>query len=110
MERPAESFETQLLSTFQEYNTALDITAVTKEQLGANRWPTPVVWIGKTDLGIVHKPDGSKDFLLLRQDAYEAGLLVTAHNQIRISCVPPELLARCVNYILPSELASRILH
>ena len=81
--------------------TTFDITFVTRQQLGTDAWPTPVVYLGKTAFGIVRKPSGSRDFLLQRQDAFEAGLQVTSGPHVSIRYVPQQLIAQCIGHVLP---------
>jgi hypothetical protein len=70
-------------------------------------FPTPVVCLVKpiTDYQIVRKAEGSRDFLLARQDAYEAGFVLAglpSHDLIRP--VPWPLLVASLDYLFPHIL------
>ena len=79
-----------------------DLTAVSREQLNADIWPTPIDFLVKMDNKVVHKPEGSQDFLLLRQEISEAGwdLYGIPHADL-IRPVHWSLLQLCIKYILP---------
>ncbi len=91
-----------LLEHVKSQSLSYDITAATIDHINADVFPTPVDFLLKMNNTIVLKPDGSKDFLLLRQDIFESGrdLLGTPHNRI-LKRVPWPLLRQCIRHVVP---------
>jgi predicted nucleotidyltransferase len=81
----------------------LDAVFVTSDQIKLDVFPTPVQFLIKPNQEqAIYQPDGSKEFLLHRQDAYEAGITLVgspAHE-----CIPPvpwPLITQCLGYLSP---------
>ena len=98
---PSEKRE-HLLELVKSQSLSYDITAATIDHINADVFPTPVDFLLKMNNTIVLKPDGSKDFLLFRQDIFESGrdLLGTPHNRI-LKRVPWPLLRQCIRHVVP---------
>ena len=79
-----------------------DLTAVSEEQLNADVWPTPIDFLVRMDSTLLHKPEGSRDFLLLRQEVSEAGWdLYGIPDATPVRPVAWGLLQQCIGYLLP---------
>ena len=98
---PSEKRE-HLLDRTKQQSLPYDITVATIDHINADVFPTPVDFLLKMNNAIVLKPDGSKDFLLFRQDIFESGrdLLGTPHNRI-LKRVPWPLLRQCIRHVVP---------
>jgi predicted nucleotidyltransferase len=96
--------EPSLIETHNDSGLPIDAVVVTESQLQVDAFPTPVVLLVKPISGhtIVRAPDGSKDFLLQRQDTYEAGMaLIGPDPKELIHPVPWPLLAESLNFLFP---------
>lgn len=98
-----------LLRVHREAGHALDVTAVTREQLIVDTVPTPIDFLLKPIEGgrLVRLPEGCRDFLLQRQDAHECGCTLAGRPAREI--VPPvpwPALARCLAGLLPHLVPS----
>lgn len=87
-------------------NSAIPIDAkfVTEDQIHLDAFPPPVEFLVKMIDGwkIVHAPEGRRDFLLDRQDAYEAGkALFGPQPRDLLRPVPWPLLAESLEYLFP---------
>ncbi|HET6453527.1 MAG TPA: aminoglycoside adenylyltransferase domain-containing protein [Armatimonadota bacterium] len=99
-----ESEHPAILRVHQEAGAPVDAVFVTEEQLNADVFPTPISFLVKPIEGhkIVHVPEGRGDFLLQRQDAYEAGVALAGPDPREIMRpVPWPLLAECLDYLFP---------
>ena len=93
-----------ILKAHEDAGVPVDAVFVTKEQLDADVFPTPIGFLVKPIEGhqIVHCPEGSRDFLLQRQDAYEAGVaLVGPAAREIMRPVPWPLLAESLDFLFP---------
>jgi predicted nucleotidyltransferase len=70
----------------------IDATVMTTVQLATDTWPTPICCLIKPPGRVVTKPEGSKDALLHRQDAFEAGRLIFKRAPVDIRPVPAPLV------------------
>lgn len=82
-------------------STPFDVTVMTSDQLATDEWPTPICWMIKPPGRIVTKPEGSKDALLHRHDASEAGIVIWRNRPVEVAAVPSRLVTRCVKYVFP---------
>ena len=75
-----------ILKAHEDAGVPVDAVFVTKEQLNSDVFPTPIGFLVKPIEGhkIVHSPEGSRDFLLQRQDAYDAGVALVGPNPSEI--------------------------
>lgn len=93
-----------ILKVHQDAGIPIDAVFVTESQINTDRFPTPVEFLVKpiSDSEIFHLPEGSKDFLLQRQDAYETGAALAGPTTSKMMRpVPWPLLAESLNYLLP---------
>ena len=96
----AESEYPAILEAHKDVGVPLDAVFVTEEQLNADVFPTPIGFLVK--LKIIHVPEGRGDFLLQRQEAYEAGVaLVGPEPREIIRPVPWPLLKESLNFLFP---------
>jgi predicted nucleotidyltransferase len=82
----------------------IDAVFVTPDQLNADLYPTPVEFLVKPMEGgkLVRLPEGSRDFLLLREDAREVGVaLFGPAIQTLTRPVPWPLLAQALDFLFP---------
>lgn len=82
----------------------VDGVFVTESQIAMDIVPTPIAFTVKPISGysIVPKPEGSRDFLLQRQEAYEAG--ITVAGRLACDAIPPvpwPLLEESLDFLLP---------
>ncbi len=100
----------RVLQVQRAANLPLDAVFVTAEQVDVNVFPPPVAFLVKTFAGeskVVVLPEGNRDFLLQRQDLYEAGLtLYGPPARELLHPVPWPLLAQSLDYLLPHIIAS----
>ena len=100
----AESEYPAILQVHKDVGAPVDPVFVTEEQLNADVFPTPIGFLVKPIEGhkIVHVPEGRGDFLLQRQDAYEAGVALAGPSpREMIRPVPWPLLAESLDYLFP---------
>ena len=100
----AESQYRAILKVHEDVGAPVDAVFVTEEQVDADVFPTPISFLVKLIEGhkIVPAPEGSRDFLLQRQDAYEAGVALAGPDPREIMRpVPWPLLAECLDYLFP---------
>ena len=82
--------------------TPFDIVVVRGDQLVTDSHPTPIDFLVKMNHEIVQFPEGSRDFLLARQDVAEAGIaLVTTADTIDVPPVPWHLVEKSILCIFP---------
>ena len=82
----------------------VDAVFVTSEQLNTDRFPAPVDFLVKplSDGEIVRLPDGSRDFLLQRQDVRECDVaLLGPSPRELVQPAPWPLLAQSLDYLFP---------
>lgn len=92
----------RMLQLFNETPSLFDVTSVTLEQISKNIFPTPVDFLIKMNGKIVELPEGSRDFLLQKQDIYEEGVdLFGISHEETVKEVPWHLVMKCIHYILP---------
>lgn len=91
-----------MLRLFNKTPSSFDVTSVTLQQIKKNIFPTPVDFLIKLNSKIVELEEGSRDFLLQRQDIYEAGinLFGILHENV-VEEVPWHLLRKCIHHIFP---------
>ena len=95
-----ESEYAAILQVYQDAGGQADAVFVTEEQLNADVFPTPIGFLVK--LKIIHVPEGRGDFLLQRQEAYEAGVaLVGPEPREIIRPVPWPLLKESLDFLFP---------
>ena len=97
-----ESCILSILRVHQQAGIPIDAFFVTAHQLDAEEFPTPIDFVVKLMPGVkvIRLPSGSHDFLLQRQDAYEAGTTLigpTCREVFRP--VPWTLLSQCLDHI-----------
>lgn len=91
-----------MLQLFNKTPSFFDVTSVTLEQVKKNIFPAPVDFLIKMNSKIVELPEGSKDFLLERQDIYEAGIdLFGISHKKTVEKVLWHLVVKCIHYIFP---------
>lgn len=91
-----------MLQLFNRTPSFSDVTSVTLEQINKNVFPTPVDFLIKMNSKIVELPEGSRDFLLQRQDIYEEGIdLFGILHEKTVEKVPWHLLRKCIHHIFP---------
>lgn len=96
----AESEYPAILQVHKDVGAPVDPVFVTEEQLNADVFPTPIGFLVK--LKIIHVPEGRGDFLLQRQEAYEAGVaLVGPEPREIIRPVPWPLLKESLDFLFP---------
>ena len=93
-----------ILQIHLNVGTPVDAAFVSEAQLCTDVFPTPVTFLMKSmpDYKIVYVPEGRGDFLLQRQDVYEAGVaLVGALPKDQFNPVPWPLLTQSLDYLFP---------
>ena len=101
----AESDYPAILQVHEEAGVPVDAVFVTEEELSADVFPTPIGFLVK--LKIIHVPEGRGDFLLQRQEAYEAGVaLVGPEPREIIRPVPWRLLRQSLDFLFPHIVAN----
>ena len=92
----------RILELTKQQSLPYDIAVATIDHINVDVFPTPVDFFLKMNNTIVLKSDGSKDFLLLRQDISESGrdLLGTPHKQ-SLKRVPWPLVQQCIRHVVP---------
>lgn len=93
-----------ILHVHEEASVPVDAVFATEEQVNADMFPTSVEFFVKPMRGhrIFRKPECSRDFLMQRQDAYEAGVaLVGTDPREFIRPVPWPLLVESLDYLFP---------
>ena len=93
----------QMLGILQRLAKPFDLTFVTAAQLNQDRFPTPVEFLLKMNSQIVHKPEGSRDFLLQRQDLWECGIDLVGRS-LELEPAPWGLLQKCIDHVFPHIL------
>lgn len=96
--------ESGLLQIHRNVGVPVDAVFVAESQIGADTFPTPVVCLVKPigEYKIVHPTEGSRDFLLQRQDLYEAGIALAGPQPRDLLCpVPWPLLAESLDFLFP---------
>jgi predicted nucleotidyltransferase len=94
----------RVLDVHREAGISIDAVFVTDDQLRADAFPTPVTFLVKPMDGwkTVQVPEGRGDFLLQRQDAFEAGVwLVGPTVADLLRPVPWPLLTESLDYLFP---------
>lgn len=96
-ERPAEAAIAEVLQTHRALGIPIDAVFVAKAQLHADIFPATVAFLVKSLAGgpEFHTKEEDRDFLLQRQDVYEAG--------IALAGPPPRELLRPVPWLLLAE-------
>lgn len=98
-----------ILRVHESAGAPVDAVFVAEDQVDADVFPAQIDFLVKPMSGhsIFRKPEGSRDFLLQREDAYEAGiaLLGTDPSEI-IRPVPWPLLAECLDFLFPHIVAN----
>ena len=96
-----------ILQVHRNVGVPIDPVFITEAQLRIDAFPTQVLFLVKPTLDyknerIVYVPEGRGDFLLQRQDVYEAGVaLVGALPKDQFNSVPWPLLAQSLDYLFP---------
>ena len=96
--------EQEILQIHKSAELVLDSTYVTSDQANSDVVPTPILFVVKHfgDVQLLHLPDGSRDFPLLRQDVLCNGRCLHGagiHEVVK----PPgrELIVKTLQIILP---------
>lgn len=98
-----------ILQIHRDTAVPVDAVFVTEGQIQNDVFPTPVDFLIKPVSGgkIVQPANGSRDFLLQRQDAYESGILLTEPIPQGLMCpVPWPLIADCLDFLFPHIIPS----
>lgn len=93
-----------ILQFHQASGLPYDVVFATECDLQIDVFPAPVALLVKSFAGgkVCDKPEGSHDFLLQRQDAYEAGVsLFGPPPQALLRAVPWPLLVESLDYLFP---------
>ena len=99
-----ESKATEIVQVHQDLGVPVDAIFVTQDQAQADLFPTPIACLITPISGckMFYKPEDSSDFLLQRQDVYEAGVvLVGAAPHELVRTVPWPLLEKCLSFLFP---------
>lgn len=94
-----------ILDLHNKFGAAIDAAFVTNEQADADEFPATVDFLVKPVSGckIVRPSGGSRDFLLQRQDVYEAGVALSGQPpNMRFHPVPWALLSASLDYLFPN--------
>jgi len=79
----------------------IDATGVTQSQLRTDTVPTPLTFVTKAGT-ILRLPDGSRDFLLQRQDVHDVGIVMAGPPLKELfRPVPWTLLKDCLGFLFP---------
>lgn len=99
----AEAQHPAILRIHQDVGGPVDAVFLTEDQACADLFPTPVEFLVKlSGHKIVRVPEGRSDFLLQRQDAYEAGIALVGPDPSEIiRPVPWPLLTECLDFLFP---------
>ncbi len=90
-----------VLDVLAETTSQFDLTALTPKYLNANSYPTPFLFAIKMNSKVIHKPEGSIDFVFIRQDVHQNGKLLYSGSPIAVEMVPLPLLRRAVQTVYP---------
>lgn len=91
-----------IVEVHRSANLPTDVVFVTKDQLNTDAFPTPVDFLVKPSGCIRREPDGNRDFLTQREDAYEAGIsLLGMPPKELMHPVPWELLRKSLDFLFP---------
>ena len=95
--------ESRVLEVHRSAGISIDAVFVTEDQVHLDAFPSPLMFLVKKpmdDCTIVHVPEGRRDFLLQRQDAFEAGVwLVGPAVADLLRPVPWSLTAESLDYV-----------
>lgn len=104
-DNPPANLGSSMLLVGRYVHLPLDSVVVTESQARTDVFPTPIELFIKPgmDAAVSCAPGGSGDFLLLRQDTYEAGIpLAGPHAHHLMTPVPWRLLAQCLDSLFPN--------
>ena len=92
------------VSVSQHVGVPIDAVFVSCEQLNSDQFPSPIDFLIKSTGGAkaVRKPEGSKEFLLHKEDVYEVGVPLTGpcpHELL--NPVPWSLVEQCLDRLFP---------
>lgn len=103
---PSTSQKNKMVASLTDMHSTFDIVVTSPDLLNLNKVPTPILFRIKMNQNIVEKEKGTIDFVLNRQDAYEAGVWLLPNSSVKITPVPHEVLKESVVEMLP-YLATR---
>ncbi len=91
-----------ILNIHKKTTLPIDSTFITLNQLNKNIYPAPISFAVKMNKQLIKHKNGSKDFLLQRQDIFEKGIQLIKQGQgCKINKVPWPLIKKSINYIFP---------
>lgn len=95
--------ESGVLEVHRNSAILIDAVFVTEDQMHLDAFPSPLMFLVKKpmdDCTIVHVPEGRRDFLLQRQDAFEAGVWLVGPAVADLPRpVPWPLIAESLDYV-----------